>query len=57
MSNERKTLAQDGFTVLKKGHTVAPGQVQNGYTGPTGTLGIPPTSGSAVAKPSPEKKG
>ncbi|MCW2412953.1 MULTISPECIES: hypothetical protein [unclassified Sphingobium] len=53
---EKKGFAQDGWTVGEKGYTVAPGKVQNGHTGPTGTLGKPPTTGSAVSKPAPDKK-
>lgn len=57
MSDEKKTFAQDGWTLGKKGYTVAPGEVGAGYTGPSGTLGTPPTTGTAVSKPAPEKKG
>ena len=58
MSDEKKVNLSDGWTVLKKGHTPANGgKVQGGYEGPTGDLGGPPTTGSAVSKPGDTKKG
>lgn len=45
-----------GLAAGKRGHTVAPTKIQNGYIGPTGTLGTPPTTGSAVSKPPVGKK-
>lgn len=56
MSDDKKTFANDGWTPLEKGYTVAPNKLSNGYTGPTGNLGTPPTSGTAVAKPATPKK-
>ncbi len=56
MSDEKKTPMKDGWTVGQKGYTVKPGSVGAGYTGPKGDLGTPPTSGSAVNKPTPGKK-
>lgn len=56
MSDDNKVFAKDGWTVAEKGYTVAPGKVQGGYVGPTGNLGTPPTTGTAVSKPAPSKK-
>lgn len=55
MSDDEK-MGLEGWGVGKRGYTPAPEKVQNGYTGPTGTLGTPPTTGSAVAKPVKDKK-
>jgi len=56
MSDDKKIIAKDGWTVAEKGYTVAPTTLTNGYTGPTGTLGKPPTTGTAVSKPALSKK-
>ena len=56
MSDGKKTIAQDGWSMAKKGYTPAPGSIQGGYVGPTGNLGTPPTTGTAVSKPAPSKK-
>lgn len=56
MSHDDK-IGLEGWRVGKRGYTPAPTRVQNGYTGPTGTLGTPPTTGSAVTKPPAGKRG
>lgn len=56
MTDQKKVVVNEGWKVIKKGYTVAPGEVGAGYTAPTGDLGSPPTTGTAVSKPTPEKK-
>jgi hypothetical protein len=55
MSDDRK-FGLEGWSAGKRGHTPPPSKIQNGYTGPAGALGAPPTTGSAVTKPPASKK-
>lgn len=55
MTDDKKVFLKDCWTVAQKGYTVASSRIQNGYTGPTGNPGSPPTTGSAVSKPEPKK--
>lgn len=57
MSDKDQRLMNDGWTTSKKGYTPSKNPDNLGYKPASGTLGTPPTSGSAVSKPAPEKKG
>jgi hypothetical protein len=56
MADKDRVTANDGWTVLQKGYTPAKQSVQGGFTPATGSLGTPPTTGTAVTKPAAPKK-
>jgi hypothetical protein len=57
MSDDKRVYAKDGWSVVKKGYTVAPqSKEQAGHVGPTGNLGAAPSTGTAVSKPQSNKK-
>jgi hypothetical protein len=57
MSDKERKQFNDGWTVGQKGYTPTKNPDSFGYKPASGSLGNPPTSGSAVSKPTPEKKG
>lgn len=57
MSEDRRTPVGDGWAISQKGYTPSKSPDTFGYKPASGNLGSPPTSGSAVSKPAPEKKG
>jgi len=57
MSDKERKQFNDGWTVGQKGYTPSKNPDTFGYKPASGSLGNPPTSGSAVSKPAPDKKG
>lgn len=57
MSDKDRKQFNDGWTVNQRGYTPLKKPDSYGYKPASGTLGTPPTSGSAVSKPASDKKG